>query len=46
MRGHLNPEMLIDHMQVHQMELKNFLQLNTWVNNQEQRQFLLEYIGE
>ncbi len=46
MRSHLNPEMLTDHMTVHQMELKNFLTLNTWTNSPEQRQFLLDYKGE
>ena len=46
MRGHLNPEMLLDHIQVHQMDLKNFLELGSWTNSNEQRQFLLNYKGE
>lgn len=46
MTSHLNPEMLVEHMSVHQMELKNFLQLKTWCNTPEQRQFLLNYMGE
>ena len=43
MKSHLNPEMLMDHFTVNQMNLNNFLEINTWTNNEEQRKFLLTY---
>lgn len=46
MKSHLNPEMLMNHITVHQMNLNNFLELNTWTNSEEQRKFLLTYKGE
>ena len=46
MKSHLNPEMLMNHITVHQMNLSNFLELNTWTNSEEQRKFLLTYKGE
>ena len=45
---HLNPEMLMttDDVEVHMMELKNYIELKTWRNNEEQRKFILEYQNE
>lgn len=43
MKSHLNPEMLMDHFTVNQMNLNNFLEINTWTNTEEQRKFLLTY---
>jgi len=41
---HLNPEMLFDSdVTVQMMDLKNYIQLKTWKNNEQQRKFILEY---
>ena len=41
---HLNPEMLFDSdITVQMMNLKNYIQLKTWKNNEQQRKFILEY---
>ena len=46
MKSHLNPEMLMNHITVKQINLDNFLELNTWINSENQRNFLLTYSGE
>lgn len=45
---HLNPEMLvpIKSIRVHMMELKDFIKIKEWKNNEEQRKFILEYNNE
>lgn len=45
---HLNPEMLMsnDEVEVHMMELEDYIKLKTWRNNEEQRKFILEYKNE
>ena len=45
---HLNPEMLMKNegVNVYMMELKNYIQLKSWKNNEEQRKFILEYKNE
>lgn len=45
---HLNPEMLMstNDIEVHMMELKDYIQLKTWKNDQDQRKFILEYKNE
>jgi hypothetical protein len=45
---HLNPEMLMstDNVEVHMMELENYIQFKTWRNDEEQRKFILEYQNE
>ena len=45
---HLNPEMLMatDDVEVHMMELENYIELKTWRNDEEQRKFILEYQNE
>ena len=44
---HLNPEMVMSsEIKVHMMELKNYIQLKNWKNNEEQRKFILEYKNE
>jgi hypothetical protein len=45
---HLNPEMLMatNDIEVHMMELKDYIELKTWKNNQDQRKFILEYKNE
>jgi hypothetical protein len=45
---HLNPEMLMvtDNIEVHMMELKNYIKYKTWKNNEDQRKFILEYKNE
>ena len=46
MKSHLNPEMLMNHITVKQIDLDNYLKLNTWTNSEEQRKFLLTYGGD
>jgi hypothetical protein len=46
MKSHLNPEMLMKHITVKQIDLDNFLELNTWKNSEDQRNFLITYSGE
>jgi hypothetical protein len=46
MKSHLNPEMLMNHISVKQIDLNNYLKLNTWTNSEEQRKFLLTYSGD
>lgn len=46
MKSHLNPEMLMNHIVVKQIDLNNYLKLNTWTNSEEQRKFLLTYSGD
>jgi hypothetical protein len=45
---HLNPEMLmpIENIQVHMMELTDYIQIKEWKNDEEQRKFILEYNNE
>ncbi len=45
---HLNPEMLMkcEGIKVYMMELKNYIQLKNWKNDEEQRKFILEYKNE
>ena len=45
---HLNPEMLMatENIEVHMMELKNYIELKTWKNDETQRKFILEYQNE
>jgi hypothetical protein len=45
---HLNPEMIMkcEGIKVYMMELKNYIQLKNWKNDEEQRKFILEYQNE
>jgi hypothetical protein len=45
---HLNPEMIMkcEGIKVYMMELKNYIQLKNWKNDEEQRKFILEYKNE
>lgn len=45
---HLNPEMLMkcESVKVYMMELKNYIRLNNWKNDEDQRKFILEYKNE
>ena len=45
---HLNPEMLMkcEGVKVYMMELKNYIRLNNWKNDEDQRKFILEYKNE
>ena len=45
---HLNPEMIMkcEGVKVYMMELKNYIQLKNWKNDEEQRKFILEYNNE
>lgn len=45
---HLNPEMLMacENINVYMMELKNYIKIKNWKNNEEQRKFILEFQNE
>jgi hypothetical protein len=38
--------MVTDNIEVHMMELKNYIKYKTWKNNEDQRKFILEYKNE
>jgi hypothetical protein len=41
---HLNPEMLIHSgINVHMMQLEDYIQYKTWRNDEDQRKFILTY---